>query len=503
MIESRRIARYTFLDEVVSRGGDTSVIHWRGFDDVLARDVSIRLIPRDDPRSPGVVAAARASALVDDRRLLRILDVFDVPATDEDPATIAIVSEWAIGVTIQGMMEARNWEPLPLEQAISIVDDVTRAVAAGATSSVCHGRLRPSSVIMTDAQEVRVRGLAVDAAFWGQFNTSLTPAAADVDALGSLLYLLLTGVWPGSGSLPTIGLPRAPRIGAHVLAPSRISASVPRTVDDCVAKSVQDAERTRAVRLVTSAADFSMMLGLLRGYTTGPTEPPIHVAGDTRTLGTVGRVLTCVGGMAAIAVCGVLGWTLIVGGTSPWIPNPNAAADSLLTNTAAPVVAETAGIEQVIPVVSVTSFDPYADDNRNGKADGRKGRENEAAVPLVIDGDPVTAWTTSRYGSADGDGKGGVGIILDLGSAHSVNSVSVDFDDSGAQTEVRVSDKVYRDPGTWNLVASAPAGGRSIELRSPRAKVGRYVLLWFPSLPDSSTTPGAFSLGVSGVEVRG
>ena len=503
MIESRRIARYTFLDEWVSRGSETSVIHWRGFDDVLARDVSIRLIPRDDPRSPGVVAAARASALVDDRRLLRILDVFDVPATDEDPATIAIVSEWAIGVTIQGMMEARNWEPLPLEQAISIVDDVTRAVAAGATSSVCHGRLRPSSVIMTDAQEVRVRGLAVDAAFWGQFNTSLTPAAADVDALGSLLYLLLTGVWPGSGSLPTIGLPRAPRIGAHVLAPSRISASVPRTVDDCVAKSVQDAERTRAVRLVTSAADFSMMLGLLRGYTTGPTEPPIHVAGDTRTLGTVGRVLTCVGGMAAIAVCGVLGWTLIVGGTSPWIPNPNAAADSLLTNTAAPVVAETAGIEQVIPVVSVTSFDPYADDNRNGKADGRKGRENEAAVPLVIDGDPGTAWTTSRYGTADGDGKGGVGIILDLGSAHSVNSVSVDFDDSGAQTEVRVSDKVYRDPGTWNLVASAPAGGRSIELRSPRAKVGRYVLLWFPSLPDSSTTPGAFSLGVSGVEVRG
>ena len=121
----------------------------------------------------------------------------------------------------------------------------------------------------------------------------------------------------------------------------------------------------------------------------------------------------------------------------------------------------------------------------------------------MIDGDPVTAWTTSRYGSADGDGKGGVGIILDLGSTHSVNAVSVDFDGSGAQTEVRVSDKVYRDPGTWNLVASAPAGGRSIELRSPRPKVGRYVLLWFPSLPDSSTSPGAFSLGVSGVEVRG
>jgi hypothetical protein len=157
----------------------------------------------------------------------------------------------------------------------------------------------------------------------------------------------------------------------------------------------------------------------------------------------------------------------------------------------------------VIPVVTATSFDPYSDDNDNGKPDGRKGRENEAAVPLAIDGDQATAWTTSRYRSADGDGKGGVGIILDLGETHSVNAVSIDFDGSGAEAEVRVADKVYRDPGTWNLLASAPAGGRSIELRSPRPKIGRYVLLWFPSLPESPTSPGSFSLGVSGVEVRG
>ena len=96
-----------------------------------------------------------------------------------------------------------------------------------------------------------------------------------------------------------------------------------------------------------------------------------------------------------------------------------------------------------------------------------------------------------------------MGLILDLGAAHSVNSVSIDFDRVGAQAEVRVSDKIYRDPGTWNLLASAPAGGRSIELRAPRAKVGRYVLLWFPVLPKSPTSAESFSVGVSGVEVRG
>ena len=121
----------------------------------------------------------------------------------------------------------------------------------------------------------------------------------------------------------------------------------------------------------------------------------------------------------------------------------------------------------------------------------------------MIDGDTESAWTTSQYASADADGKGGIGLILDLGAAHSVNSVSIDFDGVGAETEVRVSDKIYRDPGTWNLLASAPAGGRSIELRTPRAKVGRYVLLWFPALPTAPTSPDSYARGGSGVEVRG
>ncbi len=505
MIESRRIARYAFLDEVALQGQDREVVLWRGFDEVLARDVSIRLLPQDDPRATAVIAAAQASALVEDRRLLRILDVFEVPATSESVATIAIVSEWATGVTLEEMMRARDWEPLPLEQAISIVDDVARAVAAGTANALNHRRLRPSSVIVTDAHEVRVRGLAVDAALWGQLDPTLTSDLADVDGLGSLLYFLLTGVWSGSGSLPAVGLPRAPRAGGHVLPPSRISASVPRAIDDCIARSVQDSERARGVTVVTGAPAFAAMLGLSRDYLAGPSESALLTFRTERRLGGVGRALVIACGTAGVVTVGLLGWALLNGGRGAWSPAPNAAvaATTTLTSTALPVTETPVGIEQVIPVMTATSFDPYADDNENGKADGRKGRENEADVSKAIDVDSASAWTTSMYRSADADGKGGIGLILDLGAPHSVNSVSIDFDGVGTETEVRVSDKVYRDPGTWNLLASAPAGGRSIELRAPRAKVGRYVLLWFPTLPDSPTSPGSFSLGVSGVEVRG
>jgi len=502
--EARRIARYTLLDEVASRRDDHDVVLWRGFDEVLARDVSIRLLPQDDPRASSVIAAAQSSALVEDRRLLRVLDIFEVPATNDSVATIAIVSEWATGATLEEMMRARLWEPLPLEQAISIVDDVARAIAAGAETSVSHRRLRPSSVIVTDAHEVRVRGLGVDAALWGQLDSTLSPQAADIDGLGSLLYFLLAGVWPGSGSLPAVGLPRAPRAGGHVLPPSRISANVPRSIDDCIARSVQDAERARSVLMVSNAPAFVSMLSLSRDYLTGPGETAGIAFSRPDGVGAVGRVVAVISGLAGVAIIALLGWALFTGGEGPWRPNPEAAvAATILTGTATPVTETQVGIEQVIPVVLATSFDPYADDNENGKLDGRKGRENEADVAQAIDGDAATAWTTSNYGTADADGKGGIGLILDLGAAHSVNSVSIDFDGVGAEAEVRVSDKVYRDPGTWNLLASAPAGGRSIELRSPRAKVGRYVLLWFPVLPKSPISPDSFSVGVAGVEVRG
>jgi hypothetical protein len=246
------------------------------------------------------------------------------------------------------------------------------------------------------------------------------------------------------------------------------------------------------------------MLSLSRDYLHGASEHPIVTFSGTQGIGTVGRVGAVVGGLAGVMVIAVTGWALLTGGEGPWRPNPDAAvAASILTGTATPVTKAPVGIEQVIPVISATSFDPYADDNDNGKLDGRKGRENEAEIFKVVDADSTSAWTTGQYGSADADSKGGIGLILDLGAAHSVNSVSIDFDGVGAEAEVRVSDKIYRDPGTWNLLASAPAGGRSIELRAPRAKVGRYVLLWFPALPKSPTSPDAYSLGVSGVEVRG
>jgi hypothetical protein len=81
--------------------------------------------------------------------------------------------------------------------------------------------------------------------------------------------------------------------------------------------------------------------------------------------------------------------------------------------------------------------------------------------------------------------------------------VTLDFDGAGTDTEVRVADRIYRDPGTWNLLTSAPAGGAKIGLRAARPIVGRYVLLWFPRAPEVAAKPGTYRVAVRDVAVTG
>ena len=53
------------------------------------------------------------------------------------------------------------------------------------------------------------------------------------------------------------------------------------------------------------------------------------------------------------------------------------------------------------------SYDPFGDDDGNGKPDKRKGRESEELAVTVNDDDPDTAWLTSQYAIARPRRQGG------------------------------------------------------------------------------------------------
>ena len=504
MTGPERIGRYLLLADLDPEQLDPAVQFLRGHDEVLDREVSLRILDADDPRAPAFLGAARAAALVEDRRLLRILDVLTLSKTDTQPAQIVVISEWATGRNLSELMQSRGDQPIPVDDAINIVAEVARAVAAGLSTNVNHGRLRPSSVIVTDAGEVRVRGLAVDASHWGSLNPDETKTQSDVDALGCLLYLLVTGLWAGP---PVAGLTAAPKTGANVLPPSRVRADVPRVVDEAVARSVSSAARPRGVTNITDASAFTAMLGLTRDHLAPVSHGAKHRDEPNGKTQSTSHILLRIAGIiiafALVIGFGIWGWQLITSGSVLTATPTEVAVADLLTESALPMATASAQSgPEVLPIVKVRSFDPFGDDNKDGNPDGKKGKENNEEAALAADLDVTTAWHSQSYKSADADGKGGVGLIINMGEPHSVSSASLTFEGVGAATQVRVADEILPDPSLWTLLAEAPAGDRQIDLRGPRAITGKYVLLWFPQLPQRVDDPGTYRVGLSKVTLN-
>jgi hypothetical protein len=133
----------------------------------------------------------------------------------------------------------------------------------------------------------------------------------------------------------------------------------------------------------------------------------------------------------------------------------------------------TGGLPGEIVPVSAVDFDPRGSDRE----------EMPELVPNAIDERSDTAWTTDTYYAADLDGKGGTGLMLDLGESQPVSAVRLELVGSGSSVAVLVAAEPSRKVSKWTPLASAEGIGTAIDLRAPRPVVGRYVLIWFTQLP--------------------
>jgi hypothetical protein len=527
-----RIDRYTLLEliSVHSPGEEFDGYRqfptelWRGHDEILDRPVSIRLIRKDDARLNRVLGAARAAALVDDRRLLRILDVLDVPGENGSQARTAVVSEWASGQHLADRLGGGGlFDPTV---AVEIIVEIARALAVCTQHDVGHGRLRPTCLLWTEAGEVRIRGLAIDAALFGPID----PAApdADVDGLGGLLYAMVTGRWPALSIDPsTVHIPLAPAAGRTVPMPSRVRAGVPGEVDDLVTRSVRQVSRPRGSMPITSVEGFAVAAGSAIDYLapvstigatgvgarlrtaagnlgrTTPTTPQENyqpVASDRRVTrravtpaGYVRRGLAVLVAAAVIAGIAWVGWQQLT--SDPAVKEQQAAAqseiDAVLESEAVPFEEDfSSGLTAVLPIRSAVSYDPLSDDDGDGQVDGAEGREREPRAERAIDSDGTTAWLTRKYDTPSVGRKGGVGLIVDLGSPKQISTVDVDLVGFGTDLDIRVADQILDQPDLWTEFASVKDAGPEIVLRSPRTVIGQYVLIWLTGLPVIPDTAG-------------
>src|SRR3954454_5574246 len=233
--------RYRLTDLLTeSKGGK----FWRAFDSVLQRDVAVHIIPCEDTRAVLLREAARTSATVVDRRMLRVLDI------DEAAERCFVVNEWGNGTSLDILLA--DGEPLSPPVAAWIVAETADTLALAHEAKVAHGRLVPENILIDTDGAVRLIGFAVDAALHG------LPAgrvSTDVADLVGLLYAAMTGKWAGvSRSVVTA----APSTHGHVLRPRQVRAGIPRDLDslcEYVLNHGGDTEVTAAM-LADSLRDF-------------------------------------------------------------------------------------------------------------------------------------------------------------------------------------------------------------------------------------------------------
>ena len=462
---NRQIGRFT-LDDLVEERYGTQI--WRAVDSTLNREVALWLVAADEALTADLEQSTRTAATVDDRRIVRILDVF----TTED--LLVIVTEWSPGQVLGDHLTA----PMPPAEAARIAYEVSGAIESAHAKGIAHGRLRPSNILVGDGGEVRITGLGIDAVLAGiDPAAGDDPVAADVNGIGSILYACLTARWP-DGDVE--GVPGAPEVGGHTPPPSRILADVPESLDDLCARAVIPVVPPRGRPRLVSAGQVREALGASLIDLTGERRALSGTSPERSNL--LPRIAVGIGVLLLVFGLAWGGWRLLSTDTpvaAPPEPSPSASPASSPEASATP--------EKVTyTVVDGADFDPLGN-----------GEENPARVPFAFDGDKNTAWRTVTYYNKSLD-KPGVGILLDLGAPRTIGSVSLDLVGNGTDLQVLTSNDPGESPQDYDLMAQATEAGEKVRLKAANPTSARYVLVWLNGLPQ---VDGGWRGGIREVQV--
>jgi hypothetical protein len=145
-----------------------------------------------------------------------------------------------------------------------------------------------------------------------------------------------------------------------------------------------------------------------------------------------------------------------------------------------------------VTIVSAQDEDPF----------GKDHTENPGSVPLAIDGNADTAWSTEHYASADfGNLKDGVGLWLDFGASSDVRTITI--------TTLRPgwTFQLYSNPGAEGSPLAAQNGRTTAftakaAVTTVRLEPGhpRGILIWVTGLARDGD---AFAATVAEVSVQG
>jgi serine/threonine-protein kinase len=487
------------LDALLASGGMAQV--WQGTDDVLRRQVAVKLLHPHLAADATFVARFRQEAVAAARLAHPgIVSIYDTCSED---GIEAIVMELVVGRTLRQRLD----DPSPIDpwQAAGLAAQVAEALDAAHRAGLVHRDIKPANVLLGGDGRVKVAdfgiakavadadltqpGLMVGTAKYlapEQVRGDAVDARTDLYSLGVVLYEMLCGRPPFVAD--TDAATALARLQRDPLRPRQVRAGVPKALEDVVCRAMAREPDQR----YDSAADLRAAL-LAAGATPSP---------DTDlTATTIGAVPDRTA--AVVRPTGV---------TTPAPPGPSfrQTERSWLVPTALVVVAAVAlgiagllfgrsgagnlldGVRDVIggpstakaeplPLTRAAAFDPVDL--------GGDGSENDDLVGNAIDGDPGTSWRTEGYDDRDITRlKSGVGLVLELGAAATLEQLELTSPTNDWRVVVYVADAPAGSLAGWgDPVATTdglPAGTNQVDLDGAK---GAAVLVWIVDRGDAST----------------